>query len=112
MAMSAKAHEEGPRIIPMQPMPGRTRHFYLAVGGRVVTVITRHWSEGEEGRCRLCRACSAAEGVCTVAVTRKVEPGSCALFSTVGLRPGGLVGGAVGSELIDGGRDDRKVEGV
>lgn len=78
-----------------QPIPIETMVGRAPVGvGLVVTSITRHWSPGDEKRCRLCDRCSASVAThsCNVLTTDPVPPGGAALYSLRGrpvFRPDG-----------------------
>lgn len=82
---AAPAPDAEPTVY-LQPRPTQTRVVYLAVDGRTVTAIMRHWREGDPARCWLCPTCRAYDDGCLVSVGIRVERPDAELFSIAGLK--------------------------
>ena len=66
-----------PGSLSPRPDPIATRLAHVYLGPHTLSLITRHWAQGDERRCRRCPpgTCSAVGGVCTVTAARHVSEG-------------------------------------
>jgi hypothetical protein len=75
--------------VPFQPRPTRTKvSHYRSAEGEAVTAIARMWAPGQsgpQGRCRLCRNCTARDDSCLIQVGVFVPREDAELFALASL---------------------------